>query len=469
MIRCIFLLVIASSLADSRPASARVESLEAWLQRQEAISVQAMLRNISPAGTRQGVVVASPSRHNPDYFYHWVRDAGLTMDVVVDLYASARTTREKRRYYDLLMDFASFSRENQLSTRFAGDLGEPKFFVDGRPYDLPWARPQNDGPAIRALALTRFAKLLIAAGQSAIVRDRLYDPRLPANSVIKTDLEYVAHHWRQTSFDVWEESSGMHFFTLLFQRRSLVLGAELAELLHDAGAAAFYREQAQAMENVIRRHWDAGRGYLLVTLNRDAGIDYKHSGLDSAVLIAALRAENDDGFLPIHDDMFLASAQKIEAAFAETYAINWNYPGLGVAIGRYPEDTYDGYVTNSRGNPWALATCTFAEFHYRLARIYTDSGFIQLTPRNLAFFRGLEAPLRIRAHERIERADPRFAALTQKLRARGDAYLARLRFHTGADGSLSEQMNRDNGYMQGAPDLTWSYAAFLTAVWARQK
>ena len=33
--------------------------------------------------------------------------------------------------------------------------------------------------------------------------------------------------------------------------------------------------------------------------------------------------------------------------------------------------------------------------------------------------------------------------------------------------SLAEQINRDSGYMQGARDLTWSYAALLSAIRAR--
>lgn len=37
-----------------------------------------------------------------------------------------------------------------------------------------------------------------------------------------------------------------------------------------------------------------------------------------------------------------------------------------------------------------------------------------------------------------------------------------------ADGSMSEQFNRDNGFMQGAPDLTMNYTAFLRAIFSRR-
>ena len=32
---------------------------------------------------------------------------------------------------------------------------------------------------------------------------------------------------------------------------------------------------------------------------------------------------------------------------------------------------------------------------------------------------------------------------------------------------MSEQFSRYDGYQKGARDLTWSYASFLTAKWAR--
>ena len=45
-----------------------------------------LLENVSPPGTAQGVIVASPSKIQPDYWYHWTRDAALVMNVVVDRY-----------------------------------------------------------------------------------------------------------------------------------------------------------------------------------------------------------------------------------------------------------------------------------------------------------------------------------------------------------------------------------------------
>ena len=52
---------------------------------------------------------------------------------------------------------------------------------------------------------------------------------------IKGDLEYVSHHWQQTSFDVWEEVKAHHFDTETAQREALLEGAWLADEAHGRG------------------------------------------------------------------------------------------------------------------------------------------------------------------------------------------------------------------------------------------
>jgi glucoamylase len=42
-----------------------------------------------------------------------------------------------------------------------------------------------------------------------------------------------------------------------------------------------------------------------------------------------------------------------------------------------------------------------------------------------------------------------------------------VKYHGGQDGHLSEEFDRNSGYMVGAGDLTWSYASLMTAGIAR--
>lgn len=132
-----------------------------------------LFENISPSGAATGAVVASPSRANPDYFFHWVRDAGLVMNTVLDLYERTSSSQKRSLLRQKLFHFVAFSRRNQETATLSG-LGEPKFHADGRSFTDPWGRPQNDGPALRAITMIRFANLLLKEGSYKDVVPNLY-------------------------------------------------------------------------------------------------------------------------------------------------------------------------------------------------------------------------------------------------------------------------------------------------------
>ncbi len=423
-------------------------------------SVRYLIDNISAPGTARGSVIAATSRQEPDYFYHWVRDAGLVMDIVVTLYRGANGS-DKERYRHLLQDYINFSRSNQTANTLSG-LGEPKFYVDGTPFSGPWGRPQTDGPALRAIALIRFAETLLAEGQEGYVRERLYDGKIPTHSVIKSDLEYVSHHWKETAFDLWEEIRGMHFYTSMVQRRALVLGAKLADRLGDGAAAGWYRNQARLLEAELLRHWSSQQGIFVTTLDRDGGVDYKYSGLDASVILAILHGYNDDGFLAPSDDRLLSTFQKIRSSFHNLYPINQRGHGAD-AVGRYPEDRYDGGAPGGGGNPWILITVGFGEYLYRAAASFQAQGFIRLTDTNREFFRTLDPNIDW-GNGTLQSSHPNFTRVISSLRQLGDDFLLRAQFHGYSDGRFSEQINRNTGFMQGAANLTWSYASWVSAV-----
>lgn len=393
-----------------------------WLRFQSAESERRLLANVSPEGVEAGLVVAAPSKQAPDYFYHWVRDAALVMDVVVTLYEKTEAPRrgplEKR-----IAAYIEASRRQQTtstpSDQWGMGLGEPKFFVDGKAFDGPWGRPQNDGPALRATTLIRYAEMLLREGKREYVEKHLYRAQIPAHTLIKADLEFVSHHWKAKCFDLWEEVSGHHFYTRVVQRRALLDGARLARTLGDGGAADWYLAQAKLLEAEIRRH--AQGGFLLTTLDRNGGLGSKTSGLDASTILAVMQGAAADPVFALGAPEVQETVRRLEAAFQKLYPIHRDgHPGT--LIGRYPEDVYDGGGPggNGEGNAWVLLTAAFAEWNYRLGR-----------------------------------------------KVEGDRFLSRVQRHAYPDGGLSEQINRHTGFMQGAPDLTWSHAAFLTAVWQR--
>lgn len=450
--------------------------LDDWITLEKRRAQRWMLDNISPPAAAKGAVAASQQRVNPNYWYHWVRDAGLTMKVIANEYRQAALAvlhakaeeektafRDKRRlFYELLLDYARLSAAQQASDAPAG-LGEPKFEMDGSPYRQPWGRPQNDSPAARAIALSHFAQTLLMEHRDDLVRELLYRAELPARTAVKADLEYVSHHFADVSFDAWEEvAAASHFYNAMTQRRALLDGAHLAAALNDRFAARFYREQAKALEKRIEAHWSEELGLLVPSLDRDGrpgrdwGLDYKSAQIDSLVVIGIVRGDTADDFMLPIDDRALATVARHEEAFRKLYPINRRpeIPGLG--IGRYPEDRWFG------GNPWMICTLAFSEFYFLAAKKYRAKGEIAVTPRSLPFLKALNASVELRAGETVSRGDARFPALVEAIHDKADAYIQRVRYHTSRqDGSWAEEMHRETGFKVSAEKLTWNSAAYM--------
>jgi glucoamylase len=405
-----------------------LQSAETWLQSEVLYSKQKLRESISPNGAAAGVVIASPQRANPNYFRHWVRDAALTMQVVVPLSQRASHRRERLQWEREIEYYVRFSRRNQLSATLTG-LGEPIFEVDGTPFSGPWGRPQTDGPAIRAIALIQWANILIERGEIQKVQRELYDSVIPANTVIKADLEFVSHHWQDSSFDLWEEVKGDHFFTRMVQRKALSEGARLAERLEDRGAAAWYRQQVRNLDQALSRHWNSRGQWIRATLNRVEGVDYKASNLDSAVLLGILRAPHPD--FAVGNQKVISTFFQLSDHFERLYSVNQRFADLAPALGRYPEDLYAGTDFDG-GNPWVLTTLAAAEYCYKVS------------------------------------AESRTLQSQKEWLDRGDSFIQRVQFHAYGSGSLSEQIDRDTGFMTSAGDLTWNYAAIINAAWARE-
>jgi glucoamylase len=58
---------------------------------------------------------------------------------------------------------------------------------------------------------------------------------------------------------------------------------------------------------------------------------------------------------------------------------------------------------------------------------------------------------------------------TESLVERGDAFLETVRCFTPPGGDLSEQFDQQTGVQRSAPQLAWSYAAFITCAAARRQ
>lgn len=339
------------------PSANKPLSLTTWLERERPIALHGILANIGgsgvsgtqAAGANPGIVIASPSKSDPDYFYTWMRDAALTIKTLTDELKSSplpqwtSSSDLEATIQDYISSQAALQGVENLSGKMCeGGLGEPKFNPDGTPFTGAWGRPQRDGSALRAVALVAYARELLSRDalgeQEGVVRELIWP-------VVRNDLSYVMRYWNETTFDLWEEVRGRSFFTTAVQYRALVEGVWIAERLgvvcegceKQAGMVLCALQDYWGGEFVVANFGEGGRS------GRDL-----NSILTSTHMFDAGAGCDERTFQPC-SDRALANHKVVTDAFHLLYAVNRGIPaGVGVAVGRYPEDVYMG------GNPWLV-------------------------------------------------------------------------------------------------------------------
>ncbi|KAI9504500.1 Six-hairpin glycosidase-like protein, partial [Coemansia spiralis] len=450
-------------------------ALSSWINTKTIAAQTRLLANISPAGASAGAVAAATSTSNPNYWFHWTRDAGITLHEVSIWLNSTTDSATTDAYKQKLNDYSTFSRQLQTTSSTYG-IGTAKYYMNGAPFTGAWCMPQRDSPAMRAVSLIGYARYLLSKGEDVSV---YYDRKLPTTSIIKTDLEYVASNWNadNNNCDIWEEVRGNHFYTRMIQRRALIEGAQLASQLNDPGAAVYYNLQAGYISGNMTEFWSSTNNYIQTTIDYSGGLDYKASNLDSQVFLAALHSGLDDGFYTVESDQMLSTIVAIINAFQPLYGINSMNSAIvnsvsmpiSVALGRYPEDKYTGYNSNGPGNPWSLITSGMAEYHYRLIETWSKDGSISVTSALSSFLDQLNSKYKIiftnsyAVGTTYFSGSATYAEILSNLMLAGDMYMACVAFHTDSNGQMYEEWNLNTGYGQGAVNLTWSYGAHTAA------
>lgn len=445
--------------------SAQDPAFESWLEKQLDHSAGAMRSSISPRAVVKhrpgfgqtvrpiaGAIVASPVLGaydpDPDYFFHWFRDSAVVIDALRLLYVDRRIGAEALQH---LRDFTRFSLDlNRLDgrkvaavpdrrSRVAPDflqylredhdlesvhgdavVAETRVNPDGTLDVSRWARPQHDGPPLRALALLRW----VAGGH--------LDAPLLAEvaTLIRFDLEFTLRHWREPSYDIWEEECGHHYYTLRVSAAALAEGAAWLQASGDTAQAQRCAEESRAVLSLLDEHWvderDATPGYY--RSRGRAGDPPSPKALDIAVILSAIHSFGAEARHGVADPRMQSTLARLEALFDAAYPINHGrIAGRGPAMGRYAGDVYYS------GGAYYFSTLGAAEFCFRAAAAPGGDA------RHWSHWMG-----------------------------RGDAYLATVRAYTPAGGDLSEQFDQRSGAQTSAKHLAWSYAAFISCVSARR-
>lgn len=452
------------------------EDFDHWTLKQSQFAFLRILDNIggllSLASVPEGVVLASPLKAHPDYYYNWIRDSALTIRLLIHEMRDATHGTDSARIHTLATAPLSvflksvvelyiqvnhrLQRLRNRSGHFAdrSGLGEPKFMADMSVFDGSWGRPQSDGPALRVLTIASFINFLDETHQAfgPVLNDLFV-----YHEVVRPDLEYILGHWRAPLFDLWEEVNAMHFFTVLVQLRAISDGSVLAARNADGAFQQRLQEAFAEINEYIASAGFAGPLHMVETPHFE-----ERQGLDAASLLAALHAHNMDfggtDHVPydVDDPHILNTIAALVLVMKRLYPIN---SGPDVALGRYPEDVYNGDGT-SEGNPWFICTASAAEVLYKMvykrrarpSAIHTSElgPFVQLL--------GLEDAGDLQPGTLQWR---QFLDLSVAL---ADSFLRKIRLHVNKDGHMLEQFNKYTGFMQGAPDLTWSYLSFYNCV-----
>ena len=271
-------------------------------------------------------------------FYSWTRDSALTFKTLIDAFIAGNSNlqSEIESYTYAQADLQTVSNPSGDLSNGAG-LGEPKFEVDGIAFTGSWGRPQRDGPALRATALIAYSRYLISKGDTSTVTSTTWP-------IISNDLSYVAQYWNETTFDLWEEVQGSSFFTTSAQYRALIEGNTLAKQIGQSctGCAS----QAPAVLCFLQSFWNGKNTW--ANINEDNG----RSSIDANTILGSIHlfdpsASCDDAIFQPCAPRALANHKVVTDAFRDLYAINQGIAeGSAVAVGRYPEGSYQG------GNPW---------------------------------------------------------------------------------------------------------------------
>jgi glucoamylase len=457
-----------------------VTTLDDWIEKEARFAAGAMLRAVSATqiikerpgfdqrvAPRPGSVVASPVLAaydpDPDYFFHWFRDAAIIVDALrvaatkqLETGVAAERLREfvdfeqalrkldgrelvRRGHFrkEVQLSFLQYVRpDDEIEAVFGGAvLGEARVNPDGTLDFTRWARPQNDGPALQALALTRWRSA------HPDLDEHLKAAML---ELVIGDLDFIRARVGERCFDIWEEEPAYHYYTQLGQAEALARGAEWLAESDDNVRASDCSSAADALAPSLDAYWSAGDGYYR---SRTAVVSGAEKALDIAVVLGVLHAGRMRGAHSVLDPKAQATLTALEDLFEAEYPINRDRPPQhGPAMGRYASDAYFG------GNPWYLATLATAEFYFKLAIVLLSGAPMPETADNVRF------------RERLSGDSPAAAAFK-----RGDSFMRTVQAYTPSAGDLSEQFDRATGAQTSAKHLAWSYAAFITAAASRRQ
>ena len=278
--------------------------------------------------TKKQILIASPSKEDPNYYYYWIRDSSLSIRPIIDIYYKTNDFK----YFKYILNYIEFEYE-LLSLQTISGNGEPKVNVDGTAFNDSWGRPQNDGPAIRGYTMIIIYNII--KNQFPSLANKLVLP------IIENDIKYICSVINTPCFDLWEEKYGWHFYTRLVQLKFI---KEMIDFIKNNknNININYNLDIILDENMdkINAHFLELDGNIKIVSNlkTDGSICKKH---DSSIFLAFCHINFDKWFLnKINMKLCESTYNSLLNYFCKKYDNEENY-----MIGRYKNDNYfEGHV-----------------------------------------------------------------------------------------------------------------------------
>lgn len=404
-----------------------------------------LLKNVSRDDTNKGCVVASISKENPPYYFHWTRDAGLVMlnlaRIMLDR-DDLLTDKIKMKF----IEYLNFEYECLcIKHECISGPGEAKYCVNATPFKEPWGRPQNDGPAIRILGNLTIYELFKREELECVIHNLLLGAK---NSIIVNDILYLLDNVGEECFDLWEEVKGHHFYTFMVQYHGLLKAKKYFQETRNEFDINFYSTIQEKLNSKIDYLNQQINQMILQdrVLSSSGNIQhYNREWFDTSIFLALLHT-NDNRFM--NHSVFHNSFYKMVMDFRDIYPIN--HDNKFYWMGRYKEDVYYG------GNPWVLITVGFFEYILRLRQEILRSECLEVNPLNIRFYQLFYKDIEL---GKFCSKSTHYVNLNQALWRycqKGYDWISKL------EESQAEQVDKFRGDYISAENLTWNYSQILS-------
>ncbi len=214
------------------------------------------------------------------------------------------------------------------------------------------------------------------------------------------------------SYDLWEEQSGVHSFTVSAVIAGLRAAGNFTAAFGETQLSDKYMKAADNMYNALNEYlYDDDSRRFLVSVSDRLGVFTKEFRLDAS--LCALFAL---GVFPASDEKIIATMEALKEKL-------WCREGIG-GIARYENDKYQSVVPPTveiPGNPWLICTLWYAQY------LIEKAGSKEEMRESVPFLSWV-----------ADRALP--------------------------SGVLAEQVNPFTGEPVSVSPLTWSHAAFIITV-----